>query len=353
MKRAQQWLPGVPAMHAGGDIFHQFNEHPEFFTNPPPPPPSNPFLAEGLIPIPGQPGLFWDPQTGQMVDTRPGANTLPGGGGGGSATPQFRPGELDFLKEQFAFEQEASKLDLELRRLQEQHTFAIATQDLALRTRTEARIAQIQRRQQQLDAALGKAQGIAGLASSRGNIEAQRSQSLSQLAANPRDSRQLNIALGGGQSFISNLLNKQPVGGQSTALIGDTPTLGADFQKLLQAITARPDIPLFDEALQAFQNVPQFRKGGTHMVTDEPIIGIGVLSGLPKFTLGEPTKGFPRGKPEDVDFSADGTRMKVTPMQTGGTVKAPNVFNPFPPGTTLEDITGAAKPPPPPARRPC
>ena len=353
-----EWIPGVPAFHEGGFV-HNVTEHggPSPFgdvilpSGSPIPQGSpiqqnvtqasgNPFLAEGLIPIPGQPGLFWDPKTGRMVDTRPGANALPSGPGG-AAAPQFRPGELDFLKEQFGFEQESFKLDLELRRLQEQHQNAIAQGQLALARQTEARIAQIQRRQQQLDAALGKAQGIAGLASSRGNIEANRAQFLSQLAANPRDFAQLNIGLGGGQPFLSNLLNKKPIGGQSTSLIGDTPTLGAQFQKLLEAITARPDVPLFDEALQAFQNVPQFRKGGTHMVTDEPIIGIGAISGRPRLTLGEPTAEFPRGAPE---------KLEVTPLQAGGTVKTggSQPFNPFPPGTTLEDITGAAKPPAPP-----
>lgn len=361
MKREQRgWIPGVPAFHTGGTatFLHQLTEHgvtsPGFGGGPAPPPPGpesprDRLLREGFVEL--VPGEFFNFTTGESINlNRP----SPSPGGGGTATPQFRPGELEFLREQFNFEQEQAGLDLELRRLQEQHNFAIATQDLALRRQTEARIAEIQRRQQQLDAALGRAQGIAGLASSRGNIEAQRSQFLSQLAANPRDFAQLNIGLGGGQSFLGNLLGNRPVGGQSTSLIGNTPTLGADFQRLLQAVTARPDVPLFEEALEGFRNVPEFRKGGTHMVTDEPILGIGLLSGMPKFTLGEPAPGFPLGKSEDVDFSADGRRMKVTPMAHGGQVTAPGqgltgLFGDM----TFEDImAGIAKPPQAPAPSP-
>jgi len=367
MKRAQhEWIPGVPAAQGGMTIDallagRQSGRLPlpgsprgvSQLGNQP-----NPFLAEGLIPIPGQPGVFWDPETGDFVDIRAGAFPLPGGGGGGAAAPQFRAGELEFLREQFEAEQEQFQLDLELRRLTQQQANAIAQGNLALAQQTEARIARIQQRQQQLEASLGRAQGIAGLASSRGNIEAQRAQFLSQLAANPRDFAQLNIGLGGGQGFLGQLLNRQPVGGQSTSLIGQTPTLGADFQRLLQSITARPDVPLFEEAADLFRNVPQFRKGGTHMVTDEPILGIGLLSGLPKFTLGEPAPGFPRGKPEDVEFSADGRRMKVTPLAHGGQVTAPGQgFNPFGPGTTIEDILagagiGGGQPPAPPPAAP-
>ena len=49
------------------------------------------------------------------------------------------------------------------------------------------------------------------------------------------------------------------------------------------------------------------------MQSDEPIVGIGALSGQPRFTLGEPTFDFPFGKPE---------KLTVKPMATGGTVAA-------------------------------
>ena len=360
MRRAQhQMIPGIPALHQGGSVIHQLTGHTQSF--------------QDLIALPGQiaqSGIFDQGQAGtttqnlgngligvfvngELIDIRSAPSG--GGGGGGAAAPQFRPGEFQLMQEQFAFEQEAFQLDLELRRLQEQHSNAIARGQLALARRTEARIDRIQTRQNQLEqqrirldrqrlgveASLGRAQGISGLASSRGQIEAQRASELSRLAANPRDFAQLNIGLGGGQGFIGQLLNQQGVGGQSTSLIGGTPTLGADFQRLLQSITARPDVPLFEEAADLFRNVPQFRKGGTHMVTDEPVVGIGMITGQPKFTLGEPAPGFPQGKPE---------KLEVTPLAHGGTVKAgSNAANPFSPGTTAEDIIsgatgGAAKP---------
>ena len=340
-----EMILGVPAFHQGGSISHNLTGHLGES--------SNPFeQVQNLINLPGQaqeaglfrgqgggsppdlvpsniPGFLWDMSDPDFPRLVRDPSFSPGGPGGGAAGPQFRPGEFQFMQEQFAFEQESFQLDLELRRLTQEQNNAIAQGNLALAKQTEARIAEIQRRQQQLDASLGRAQGIAGLAQSRGQIEAQRASELARLAANPRDFRQLDIALGGGQSAIGNLLGGRPVGGRSTSLIGDTPTLGEDFQRLLQSITARPDIPLFDEAADLFRNVPQFRKGGTKMVTDEPIVGMGLVSRRPRFTLGEPTAEFPEGAPE---------KMEVTPLAHGGTVKSGQPFNPFSPGTTAEDL---------------
>jgi len=54
-----------------------------------------------------------------------------------------------------------------------------------------------------------------------------------------------------------------------------------------------------------------FARGGK-VVTDEPIVGMGMFSRRPRFTLGEVTPEFPDGKPE---------LLEITPMQVGGTVK--------------------------------
>ena len=188
-----EMIPGVPALLHGG-VAHAG---------------ANPFLdaaalntARGQTPIQGaggppsgdaglraagwieiRPGIWFNPLDGDTIDLRESTLTPPRSGGGGAAAPQFRPGELDLLREQFAFEQESFQLDLELRRLQEQHANAIAQGNLDLARQTEARIDRIQtqqleldRRRLQLDASLGRAQGISGLATSRGQIEAQRAQ---------------------------------------------------------------------------------------------------------------------------------------------------------------------------------
>ena len=60
---------------------------------------------------------------------------------------------------------------------------------------------------------------------------------------------------------------------------------------------------------QTIQNLvkagpPQFAGGGT-MVTDEPVVGMGMFSGTPRFIVGEPTR--PGGPPR-------AERLKITPM---------------------------------------
>ena len=67
---------------------------------------------------------------------------------------------------------------------------------------------------------------------------------------------QSQIALGGGQSFIQSLLQGQQVGGQSTGLIGDTPTLGQGFANALAQITARPEQELFQQASETLGQIP-------------------------------------------------------------------------------------------------
>jgi hypothetical protein len=239
---------------------------------------------------------------------------------GGPSTPQYRPGEFELLQAQ----QRLDENRFELQQAQNAWQQAIAEGNLALARQQEARIAQLQERQfqfeqhvqqarLQLESQLGGAQGLAGIGSSLGNIETQRAAEIARLASNPRDFVQSNIALGGGTSFLSDLLQGRRPEGQGTARIGQTPLLGEAWQRLVDAVTARPDLPFFEEAAQGFRDIqpiaPRAFQQGGQMVTDEPIVGIGARSKRPRFTLGEPTRDHPEGAPE---------LLNITPMALGG-----------------------------------
>ncbi|KKK53132.1 hypothetical protein LCGC14_3097840, partial [marine sediment metagenome] len=150
--------------------------------------------------------------------------------------------------------------NLELQTQAEERIRAFQQQDVTLRQHQQ----QISTAQTGIGAQQGSADVLAGIASSFGQIEQQRDQELARLAANPRDFLQLQYGLGQGESFLNQLLSGQPLGGQSTLQIGDTPTLGGGFERLVDQLTARPDIARFDEATEAArrlaemgQNVPQ------------------------------------------------------------------------------------------------
>ncbi len=302
-------------------------------------------LDAGWLPLPGQPGVYGNAE-GQIFDTNPLSSGGGGGGGGGSATPQFRPGELELLQAQSQREQQ----QLELNQLQEQHSFQIANGQLELARQTEARIAAMQERQfaldqfiqqaqLQLDAQLGGAQGLAGIGTSVGNQSVQRQQFLSNLAANPRDFEQLQIALGGGSSFLDAISQGQRPEGQGINRAQENLPLGQGFLDLLSAVTARPEDAFFNEAAEGFRNIqpitPQTFAHGGKMVTDEPIVGIGMTSGRPRFTLGEPTAQFPQGAPEELDITplsfAHGGKIGINPPTGGGETRIqPGFQNPFP-----------------------
>jgi hypothetical protein len=203
------------------------------------------------------------------------------GSSGGTSAPQYRPGEFELLQAQ----QQLEENRFELEQAQNAWQQAIAEGNLALARQQEARIAQLQERQfqfeqhvqqarLQLESQLGGAQGLAGIGSSLGSIEAQRAQFLSDLAANPRDRRQTNIALGGGTSYLDQLLQGQRPEGQGVNRIGNQPLLGEAWQRLVDAVTARPDLPFFEEAAQGFRDIqpiaPRAFQQGGQMVTDEP-----------------------------------------------------------------------------------
>ncbi len=339
-------IPGVPSFEHGGALTST-GEHisegqglPNFFTTPTtggfisPTSPifqnvqtgGQPFLnaqllAAGWVPLPGQPGWYLDPESGAKLNINDLGGAQPGGGGD------------PFAGQRLALDQEIQRGRLALDELNSEHARAIASGNLALARQIEARLAQAQQHQQRLEAqqlalSVANSQGQLGLGI--GNLEARRSEFLSQLAANPRDFAQLNIALGGGQSFIKQLIGGQQVTGQSTQRIGDTPLLGTQFQELLRQVTARPEQKLLGQAAQGFQNVG-LAKGGS-LVTDEPIVGIGQITGLPRFTVGE------GGKPE---------KLEVTPLQEGGTVKTrpPTGSTPLPPGAS-GGVIGPFQPPP-------
>ncbi len=121
--------------------------------------------------------------------------------------------------------------------------------------------------------------------------------------------QQQQIALGGGSAALDALLAGQRPEGQGVSRIGETPLLGAGFQRLLDSNTARPDLPYFEEAAEGFTDItpitPRTFAHGGKMVTDEPIVGVGLKSKQARFTLGEPTREFPEGAPEE---------LSITPM---------------------------------------
>jgi len=334
-------IPGVPSFQGGGEVTNPFldfiNTPAEqrlttatggITQNQPPPGPGGidrqALIAAGWREI--APGL-WLTEQGRVVSEadllNPPSPAAPSGFG--AAAPQFRPGELELLQAQ-----------LELDQLNSEHARAIADGNLQLARQIEARIDAAQRRQLQLEGVLGAGQGLSGIGSSLGGIQAQRQQFLSQLAANPRDFAQLNIGLGGGESIFNQLIGGQQVGGQSTSLIGGTPTLGRDFAELLRQVNQRPELPIFEEAAERFRSIPGFAKGGQRLVTDEPMVAIGQISGQPRFTVGE------GGKPE---------LLQVIPLQEGGTVQTGFQTKPVLPGGTqlpplLPPIGGPHPPPP-------
>ena len=327
-------------------------------------------LPAGLIPT-GQPNVFWDEVSRKLVDF----NGQPvGGGPSGFAPlpPSFKPGELEHMQQQLALEKQLGEASLELQqgqlelnKLTEQHAHAIAKGDLQLRREIEARIAAmekrqfelqsfIQQQQLQLDSQLGSAQGLAGIGRDVGNQSVQRQQFLSDLAANPRDFNQMSIALGGGTSFIDQLRQGQRPEGQGINRAGTTPVLGDAFLKLVEAVTARPEDAFFQQAAEGFQNIQppptqQFAHGGK-LVTDEPIVGMGVNSGQARFTLGEPNAQFPQGAPEELNI----TPLTGSAKSASGGAQFPPMTLPFavqnfgPGGTSTSDILKASQQPTPP-----
>ncbi len=264
---------------------------------------------------------------------------------------QLRQLERDSLalsKERFGLEQQGFALEQQMFKVQQQQfqqQFALSQQRLGLDAQG-----------QQISGVLGAGNLQAGLASSLGNIEAQRAQFLSELAANPRDFEQLNIMLGGPQgSFLSQLAQGEQVGPQSTRNISG-PTLGAGFQRLLDAVLARPDLDLFNQASARANQIPSFGQfpqvgpeipqfgiepaaapapapspdapqqgqfqqalelmrgfaGGGKLITDEPIIAYGVNSGQPRFSVGE-------AGPEEITIKPIKSFAHGGSVETGGT----------------------------------
>ena len=262
--------------------------------------------------------------------------SAPSTGGFPPLPPSFRPGELQHMQQQLALEKQLGEAtlkvqqgQLELNKLQEQHAHAIATGQLQLARQMEARIAAmekrqfnlksfIQQQQLQLDSQLGSAQGLAGIGRDVGNQSVQRQQFLSNLAANPRDFEQLQIALGGGSSFLDAISQGQRPEGQGINRAQENLPLGQGFLDLLSAVTARPEDAFFQQAAEGFQNIQppptrQFAHGGK-LVTDEPIVGMGINSGQARFTLGEPNAQFPQGAPEELNI----TPLTSPPGAAGG-----------------------------------
>lgn len=323
--------------------------------------------ADGLFPVGG--GLWMGPD-GAIVNEAQILEALnnplgqqPGSGTGNSGAS-------------LALSAEIQRGQLELAQLTEQHTNAINIGNLALAREIEARAVRAQAslealQNQQLQLQAATAQGTLGLGI--GNLAQRRNENLQSLLANPRDSVEADIALGGGRSLIGGLLSGQGPGARSTQLIGDNPTLGSRFAEALRLATAQPEQDILaqaqaglqlgpssvlnpvqrsifdtvsqansnvrpDQAVNIARNPDAFRRfvsmaqGGT-LVTDEPIVGIGQISGRPRFTLGE------NFEPELVEGLGTNT-MKVTPLAHGGTVKTGGTIAP-------PTLTSTAAPPAP------
>lgn len=96
--------------------------------------------------------------------------------------------------------------------------------------------AQLDANQQKLAAAKDETEAYTALA----GMEQDWNKFLSNTLANPRDFAQYQYAVGGGRSFMDNLLAGQPFYGMTVGNINDIPTLGSNFDKLLQTLGDRP-----------------------------------------------------------------------------------------------------------------
>jgi len=381
-KQRRNTIPGVPSYHAGGFVHNQWHRFQDRQQAPSPVPPSPLASLRGLSPeqiaflqeasaVAPQLGMTVEQYLARAVGTkRFGASALTdligggdgGGGGGGFAAPQWRPGEFGLEERGLGVQEQQNRLQQEyyrgqielgrvgndLTRLRDQRAHEIARGELQLAQRTEARIRAMElhriRLDQQrliLERSLGGAQGLAGLAASRGDIEARRQQFLSELAANPRDFPQYQIAAGGGTSFLPQILSGQAAPGQSPALAGATPYLGAGYQRLLEQVTARPDVPLFKEAEKRFRTLPRprFQRGGS-MVVDEPVVGVGQRTGQPRFTMSETNPELLTITP--MRFAGGGGgRRPISPALPAPVQEAQQRFGE--PGFNIEDIGKAVQ----------
>jgi hypothetical protein len=242
-----------------------------------------------------------------------------------------------------------------LQDLASQRQDAVARGDLELARAIEMRMraemqqaATLQQHQQALGAA---GLGIEAQTGAAGTM-AQLAGPMAELQANPRNFMELQFQLGGGQNFLNQLMAGQPIGSQSAANITGSPAPGfrgaGDVQSIFQQAMAAaqqlsqmgqnvPGAPNLQALLGLGQLPPMApmpapiptppmgapmpppvapvpaMAGGGQMVTNEPIVGMGMLSGRPRFTVGEPTAQFPQGAPE---------LLKVMPMQEGGIIGA-------------------------------
>ncbi len=157
------------------------------------------------------------------------------------------------------------------------------------------------------------------------------------------------------------------LGPASPELVGTAETTLADFQagqaageaetgvtqqgfsaiELLQRLMSDPDFAARQRGELPIPAPPELPApipglaGGGDLVIDEPTVAIGMRTGRPKFTLGEPTRQFPSGIPE---------RVKITPMFAhGGQVStkptpAPEIGQPI--GPPLRQFNPSPNPAP-------
>lgn len=234
-------------------------------------------------------------------------------------------------------------------------------------------------------------------------LEQQRNEYYGNLAANPRNFVEYIQALGGGNAFFNQLAQGQTPTGQGLGNVTSLPLADQLQQEYLSRIgtgtfdearaaanslltppprevlpenvaaigqpspfsgmspiqqasaeqfhQAAPQVPIDiaaniganpEAARQYFQGITGAKSGATLKI-DEPIIGVGLMSGQPKFTLGEQTDKHPMGTPEMMQDM--GSQAKVTPMSklrryaTGGSLSTvpseySTVGQPYQPPTT-------------------
>ena len=117
----------------------------------------------------------------------------------------------------------------------------------------------------------------ARMAQALGDIEARRNEFQTELYANPRDYIQSQVALGGGRNPIEQLLQTGTLGSSSIGNIGGTPMVGQGFQDLVDAISARPDLAYFDEAMQTSRDLKARAGELPPGMTLEEILKLGAL----------------------------------------------------------------------------
>ena len=230
-------------------------------------------IGNGLVAV-----QYWDGQ--QWVTLEGGIRNAPTGGGAGPTGAELdidrRRNDLiargqDIDLQIATATQELQAAQLELDRLNSDRNLQISLGQIELATTTEARIREFAQKTHELNqqifaldqqrtainAQIDAANALGTMGADLGDLEFRRDELLANLAANPRDFNELQLQLGGDNSFIDQLLGNEAVTGRSTRLIGES-VLGPAWESLVASLNQRPELDFFDQAADRLSGIPGF-----------------------------------------------------------------------------------------------